>query len=150
MKQIFDERKSIGTFEKATAYILRNRYSKQWGTDRQIISVYGYVKAHFDKDTNTLVIDFTSSDSHEYETYTPESKRLFETQYTREAAIRSVITHADAWYAEILASIPLSDASLSDDEVIERHKAKERATDVESEIEAQIVSAMIASEDMPF
>lgn len=128
MKNIFDERKSIGTFEKATVHIIRNRYnSDQWYVNRQTISVYGYVKAHFDKDTITLVIDFNSSDSHEYETYTPESKRLFETQYTREAAIRSVIAHADAWYAEILAAIPLSDADLSDDEVIERHKAKEHS-----------------------
>jgi hypothetical protein len=127
MKRIFDEVKQAGSYEFAWGRLYSDGRPD---VTRRTCYIRATVVAHFDKSTRVLVIDLGTYDGQDYEKYAPRNKRLFETQTTHEAAIRSVVQHADAWYAEIVASIPAGDAGLTEEEIIERTRAENATAEV--------------------
>lgn len=121
MKKIFVERKTVGQFEKAWVGQDWERY--QTKVYRDIVNIDASVKAHFDKDTQSLVIDFAAWETKEFDAFERRTKRLFETQESHAEAIRSVIRHADDWYCEITYATPLSELR-TDEEMLAAHEVE--------------------------
>ena len=109
MKRIWNERITLGWVERRVfcpAFYDRDYGRLNERVDDIIREIWLIADAHYDVNLHLVVIDLRPCENGES---LAEHKRIMETVYPREAAIRSVIAHVDAFAEAIKAAIPAPD-----------------------------------------